>query len=79
MAEKVPLPNSVAAVIGISSIVVVVEGDLEIVVNALKSDATSFSVHGHLTEEAMVLPGAFSFCSFFRVRRQGNFAAHHIA
>ena len=91
MAEKVALPNSVATLealaavkalnlaadIGISS--VVVEGDSEIVVNTLISDATSFAAHGHLAEEAKLLAGLFSFCSFSHVRRQGNSATHHLA
>ena len=61
MAEKVPLPNSVAAVktlyfaaeLGISSIVL--EGDSEIVIKALVSEDTSFADHGHLVEEAKLL------------------------
>ena len=91
MAEKVPLPNSVAALevvaavktlyfaaeLGISSIVL--GGDSEIVFKALVSDDTSFADHGHLVEEAKLLSALFNFCSFSHVKRQGNSAAHHLA
>ena len=91
MVEKVPLPNSVAALeavatvkalyfaaeLGISSIVL--EGDSEIVIKALVSEDTSFAVHGHLVEEAKLLSTSFIFCSFSHVKRQGNSAAHHLA
>ncbi|XP_075659055.1 uncharacterized protein LOC142628913 [Castanea sativa] len=84
MAEKVPLPNSVAALeavvavkafnfaaeLGISS--VVVEGDSEIVIKALLNEDISFACHGHLVEEAKLLSALFSFCSFSHVRRQAN-------
>ena len=91
MAEKVPLPNSVAALeavatvkalnfateLGISSIVM--EGDSEIVFKALVSEDTSFADHGHLVEEEKLLSTLFSFCSFSHVKRQDNSAAHHLA
>ena len=91
MAEKVPLPNSVAALeavatvkalnfateLGISSIVM--EGDSEIVFKALVSEDTSFADHGHLVEEAKLLSALFSFRSFSHVRTQGNYAVHHLA
>ena len=91
MVEKVPLPNSVAALeavaaikalyfaaeLGISSIVL--EGDSEIVIKALVSEDTSFADHGHLVEEAKLLSTSFIFCSFSHVKRQGNSAAHHLS
>ena len=91
MAEKVPLPNSVAALkvvaavktlyfaakLGISSIVL--EDDSEIVIKALVSEDTSFADLGHLVEEAKLLYALFNFCSFSHVKRQGNSAAHHLA
>ena len=91
MAEKVPLPNSIAALeavaavetlyfaaeLGISSIVL--GGDSEIVFKALVSDDTSFADHGHLVEEAKLLSALFNFCSFSYVKRQGNSTAHHLA
>ena len=81
MAEKVPLPNSVAALevvaavktlyftaeLGISSIVL--GGDSNIVFKALVSDDTSFADHGHLVEEAKLLSDLFNFCSFSHVKR----------
>ena len=81
MVEKVPLPNSVAALeavaavkalyfaagLGISSIAL--EGDSEIVIKALVSEDTSFADHGHLVEEAKLLSTSFIFCSFSHVKR----------
>ena len=91
MAEKVPLPNSIAALeaiaavkalnfatkLGISS--VVVEGDSEIVIKAMLSQDVSFVGHKHLVEEAKLLSALFSFRSFSHVRTQGNYAVHHLA
>ena len=91
MAEKVPLPNSVAALeavaavkalnfaaeLGLSS--VVVEGYSEIAIKALLSEDISFADHGHLVEEAKLIFALFSFCIFSHVKRQGNSVAHCLA
>lgn len=79
MAEKVSLLNSMAVVealaavkvvtfaqdIGLSS--VIVEGDLEIIINSLKSDHESFAAYGHLIEKAKAIAGSFAVYNFLYV------------
>ena len=91
MAEKVPLPNSVAALEAVAAVKalnfvaklsissIMVEGDLKIVIKTLFNEDISLADHEHLVEEAKLLSVLFSFCSFSHVKRQGNSAAHHLA
>lgn len=76
MAEKVSLLNVVEALaavkvvtfaqdIGLSS--VIVEGDLEIIINSLKSDHESFAAYGHLIEKAKAIAGSFAVYNFLYV------------
>lgn len=91
MAEKIYLPSMVTFVealatikalslahdIGLSAIVL--EGDLEVIINALKNYAPSLTAYGHLIGEAQSLTQTFAAIDFLHIRRQGNSAAHNIA
>ena len=63
--------------IGLSSLVL--KGNSEIVINALKSKALSFASYGHLIKKAKGLAENFSTIHFFHIRRKSNFATHILA
>ena len=46
-----------AKYIGLSSLIL--EGDTELIINALKSEEASFSAYGHLIEESKLLAVSF--------------------
>lgn len=63
--------------IGLSFIIL--EGDLQLVINALKSEEDSFAAYDHLIEKAKLLAISFSVCQLSYTRCQANLAAHNIA
>lgn len=91
MADTIHLPNSVAVVeafvavksfyfaldIGASSIIL--EGDLECIISALKYNIALLATYGHLIVEAKSLVRNFSDVVLCHTRRQGNLATHNIA
>ena len=91
MADTIHLPNSVAAVeafatvkalyfaldIGASSIIL--EGDLECIISALKYNIASLAAYGHLIVEAKSLVRNFFEVVFCHTQRQDNSTAHNIA
>ena len=87
--KKISLPHSEAAVeamvaikalsfaqkLNLSSIIL--EGDLEIVIKALKSEDESFSSRGHLIAEAKLFFDFFHYFSLSHICRQTNSVAHN--
>ena len=62
--------------LGLSSFVV--EGDCEIIIDALRSEYDSFASYGHLLASAKSLKASFDMIYFSRTRRQGNIVAHNL-
>ena len=60
--------------LGLSSFVV--EGDCEIIIDALRSEYDSFASYGHLLASAKSLKASFDMIYFSR--RQGNIVAHNL-
>lgn len=91
MADTIHLPNSVAVMeafaavkafyfaldIGASSIIL--EGDLECIISALKYNIASIAAYGHLIVKAKSLLRNFSDVVFCHTRRRGNLATHNVA
>lgn len=91
MAEKIYLPSMVTFVealatikalslahdIGLSAIVL--EGDSEVIINALKNYAPPLTAYGHLIGEAQSLTQTFAAIDFLHIRCQGNSVTHNIA
>ncbi|XP_075658761.1 uncharacterized protein LOC142628577 [Castanea sativa] len=67
---------SFAAKLGVLS--TVIEGDLEVVIKALKSEEESLSTFGHLISAAKLSMDGFSSLSFTHTRRQGINLAHSL-
>ena len=90
MSEKIKLPSSsdeveaLAAMRAISFALelhlpsVIVEGDLELIISALRSEE-SFTSFGHLICSIKQSLGIFSCISFSHTRRTGNSLAHNLA
>lgn len=68
---------SFAAELGFSSIII--EGDLEVVIKALKSGEESFATYGHLISAAHPTIEAFSYICFSHTRRQDNAIVHNLS
>ena len=62
--------------INISSIIL--EGDYEVVIKSLISDADSFATYDHLINKVKIPTRSFIDVSFFHIRGHGNFIAHNI-
>nr|XP_023914280.1 uncharacterized protein LOC112025826 [Quercus suber] len=90
-ARKIPLTLSIAAIeafaaittlkfahdFGLSSLIL--EGDSEVVINALKSEEDSLVKFSHLIEEGKSIANSFNVVQFCHVKREGNLVAHNIA
>ena len=63
--------------LGLSSIIL--EGDSEVVINALKSTESSQASFGHLIDSVKPSLKGFTYICFLHTRRLGNFAAHNLA
>ena len=63
--------------LGLSSFVV--EGDYEIIIDALRSEYDSFASYGHLLASTKSLIASFDMFSFSHTRRQGSVVAHNLA
>lgn len=57
----------------------ILEGDSEIIINALKSEDVSLVSYGHLIDESKYLAESFTVVHIFHIRRWGNSDAHKIA
>ena len=91
VSEKVHIPQSsdeveaLAAVKAISFALelglhsVIIEGDSEVIIKALKSEEVSFASFGHLISAAKVSLVAFSSISFSHTHRLANSATHNLA
>ena len=91
LAERVPLPNSVASVealacrrallfakeLGIST--AMVEGDAELIIRALHCREVFHPEFGLVIQDCLVLAAEFQHCKFYHVRRLGNSVAHFLA
>ena len=62
--------------LGLSSFVV--EGDYEIIIDALRSEYDSFASYCHLLASAKSLKASFDMIYFSRTRRQGNIVVHNL-
>lgn len=58
---------------------IILEGDSEIVIKAIRSEDESFSSHGHLIVQAKIFFDFFHYLSLSHICRQGNFVAHNLA
>uniref|UniRef100_A0A7N2KZZ0 RNase H type-1 domain-containing protein n=1 Tax=Quercus lobata TaxID=97700 RepID=A0A7N2KZZ0_QUELO len=58
---------------------VMVEGDSEIIIKAIKEKALPSSDLGHILEDIRVLSRSFNSISFHHIKRMGNCVAHHLA
>ena len=90
LSENVPLPPSsddvealadarainFAAELGFSS--VIIEGDSEAIIKALKSNEESLATYGHMISAVRPAIDAFRNISFSLTRRQGNAIAHNL-
>ena len=63
--------------LGFSSIII--EGDSEVVIKALKNEEESLATFGHLISASRPTIDAFYDISFSHTRRQGNIIAHNLA
>lgn len=91
MADTINLANSVAAVaafatvkalyfaLDISASSIILEGDSECIINALKYNIASLAAYGHLIVEAKSLVRNFSDVVFCHSQRQGKLTARNIA
>ena len=91
LSENVPLPPSsndveaLAAARGINFAVelgfssVIIEGDSEAIIKALKSNEESLATYGHVISAVRPAIDAFRNISFSHTRRQGNAIAHNLA
>ena len=91
LSQKIPLPTSVEIVeviaarralifaleLGFES--VMVEGDFEIIINAIREKTLLSSDLGHILEDIHVLPCFFSSISFHHIKHMGNCVAHRLA
>ena len=57
---------------------VILEGDSEIIIKALKNGGPSSSSFGHIIKDIMVLSSSFRNVLFSHTRRQGNRVAHEM-
>ena len=57
----------------------VLEGDSEIIINALRSEDDSFASNGHLLASTKSLIASSDMVSFSHTRRQGSVVAHNLA
>ena len=90
MSEKTRLPSSsdeveaLAAVRAISFALelhlppVIVEGDSELIISALRSEESSFTSFGHLISSIKQSLEIFSCISFSQTRRMGNPLTHNL-
>ena len=91
MSYSVPLVNSVVmveAVVVVQALTfakdiglhfIVLEGDLELIINSLKSKDISFAAYDHLIKEAKYFASSIVVYSFSHTKRLDNFVAHHMA
>ena len=91
MSYSVPLANSVVmveAIVVVKALTfakdiglhfIVLEGDLELIINSLKSKDISFAAYGHLIKEAKYFASSIVVYSFSHTKRLDNFVAHHMA
>ena len=91
LSQKIPLPTSVETVEVIAArraLVfakelrferVMVEGDSEIIVKAIREKSLLSLVLGHILEDIHVLSSSFSSISFHHIKHMGNCVAHHLA
>ena len=91
LSQKIPMPTLVETVEVIAArraLVfakelgferVMVEGDSEIIIKAIKEKTLLSSVLGHILEDIHVLSGSFSSISFHHIKRMGNCVAHRLA
>ncbi|XP_065629932.1 uncharacterized protein LOC136067675 [Quercus suber] len=91
LTENVALPPSIMEVealaairvvsfeveLGVSSIII--EGEFEVVIKAMRSEEESLSTYGHLIAAARQIMDSFSSLSFTHTHRQGNNLAHNLA
>nr|POE58151.1 putative ribonuclease h protein [Quercus suber] len=91
LSQKIPLPTSMETVeviatrrallfareLGFER--VLVEGDSEVVINAIKEKSLISSDWGHILRDIHALSYSFSGISFLHVKRSGNSVAHHLA
>ena len=57
----------------------IVKGDSEVIINAIKSDIMFHSKFGHILQDIIYLSSLFTFGFFCHVKRQGNCMAHRLA
>ena len=91
LSQKIPLPTSVetgevkaarralvfAKELGFER--VLVEGDSEIIVNAICGKSLLSSALGHILEDTHVLSSTFTSIFFHHIKRLGNYVAHRLA
>lgn len=90
MVDKVPPLSSIEAMESLAAVhairlandcgfpSIILEGDLEIVNNALRSEEESFTSFGHLIAKAKTIAKTFYAVTLFHTHRQGNFVAHYL-
>ena len=91
LSQKIPLPTLVETmevIVAQRALVfakelgferVMVEGDSEIIVKAIREKSLLSSVLGHILEDIHVLSSSFSSISFHHIKRMGNYVAHRLA
>ncbi|KAK7840860.1 hypothetical protein CFP56_016170 [Quercus suber] len=91
LTQTIPLPTSVEMVevlaarrtllfakeLGFEK--VILEGDSEIAIQAMKFDAFSVAPFGHIVSDIKALSSHFRCLTFQHTRRQGNLVAHSLA
>nr|XP_023890194.1 uncharacterized protein LOC112002269 [Quercus suber] len=90
ISEKIKLPSSsdeVEALVAIRAISfalelhlpsIIVKGDSELIISALRSEEESFTSFGHLISSVKQNFEVFSYISFSLTRRSGNSLAHNL-
>ena len=91
LSQKIPLPTlveTVKVIVARRALVfakelrferVMVEGDSEVIVKAIREKSLLSSVLGHILEDIHVLSSSFSSISFHHIKRIGNCVAHRLA
>ena len=76
--EPVAIAKALDFSIDLGFVLAILEGDLEIVMNALKDDSTSLATFGLLIRDVKTYVEQFQCISFSHVGREGNFVAHNL-
>ena len=62
-----------------SCVMVIIEGDADVIIKAINSGGFSSSSFGHISKDIKLLSSAFHKVSYSHTRRQGNRVAHRLA